>query len=55
MSKAMEDMRNESVLENSKQIAVTLIALGDYTFEKIAEITNLSVEEVEGLAEGKLA
>ena len=40
MSKAMEDMRNDSVLENSKQIA---------------EITNLFVEEVEGLAEGKLA
>ena len=55
MCKAMEDMRNESVLENLKQIAVTLIALGDYTFEKIAEITNLSVEEVKRLAEGKLA
>ena len=55
MCKAMEDMRNESVLENSKQIAVKLIARKSLSYEEIAEDTDLSVEEVKRLAEGKLA
>ena len=55
MCKAMEDMRNQSVLDNSRKIALTLISLGDYSFDKIAEITNLSLEEVKQLSEGKTA
>lgn len=55
MCKAMEDMRNQSVLDNSRKIALTLISLGDYSFEKIAEITNLSFEEVKHLAEDESA
>ena len=53
--KAMEDRRNQSVLDNSRKIALALISLGDYSFEKIAEITNLSFEEVKQLSEGKTA
>ena len=55
MCKAMEEMRNETELRKAREIALTLIQLGDYSFEKIAEITNLSFEEVKQLSEGKTA
>ena len=59
MCKAMEDMRNEAAtrarLENARQIALNLIVLGELSFEKIAKVTNLSIEEVKNLAESKSA
>lgn len=55
MCKVIEEMRNETELRKAREIALTLIQLGDYSFEKIAEITNLSFEEVKQLSEGKTA
>jgi predicted transposase/invertase (TIGR01784 family) len=50
MCKAMEDMRNEAKLETSREIAEKLIAKGTMSYEDIAEITGLSLNEVEKLA-----
>ena len=55
MCKAMEDMRNEAQLYKTREIALNLIVLGELTFEKIAKVTNLSIEEVKNLAESKSA
>lgn len=55
MCKAMEDMRNETELRKAREIALTLIQLGDYSFEKIADITKLSLAEVKQLSEGRTA
>ena len=55
MCKAMEDMRNEAQLYKTREIALNLIVLGELSFEKIAKVTNLSIEEVKNLAESKSA
>ena len=55
MCKAMEEMRNETELRKAREIALTLIQLGDYSFEKIADITKLSLAEVNQLSEGRTA
>ena len=59
MCKALEEMRNEAAaraeLEKARQIALNLIALWEDSFEKIAKVTNLSIEEVRELAESKSA
>lgn len=55
MCKAIEDMRNEAVMEAEKlksyQIALNLIALGTLTEEEIAKATQLTLEEVKELKE----
>jgi len=51
MCKVMEDMRNETVLEERRRIARTFLLMGELSYEKIAEGTKLSIEEIEKLAE----
>ena len=55
MSKTMEDMRNEAKLEERKEAASRLLKKGGMSFEDIAEISQLSVEEVRALAGKKEA
>ena len=50
MCKAMEDMRNEAVMDDRKDTACRLLKKGGMSFEDIAEISKLSVEEVRILA-----
>ena len=49
MCKIMEDMRNEAVAARNIEFARKLIARGKDTVEEIAELTGLTVEEVEAL------
>ncbi len=50
MCKVMEDMRNETALAERRRIARTLVLMGELSYEKIAESTELTIEEVEKLA-----
>ena len=51
MCKIMEDLAKEERLENSIEIALNLLKLNDYSIEKIASVTGLTVEKVKELAE----
>jgi hypothetical protein len=53
--KVMEDMRNEAALENSREIAERMIAKGTMSYEEIAELTALSLSEVQKLAGAETA
>lgn len=49
MCQVMEDMRKETALETARQFAVRLLIRGKNTYEEIAEVTNLSIEEVKSI------
>ncbi len=53
MCKAMEDMRNqaalEAALERVKTVVYRMLAAGKYSLEEIADITELSLGEIEKL------
>ena len=49
MCRMLEEMRNETALETTKKFALRLIIRGKDTLEEIAEITNLSLEEINHL------
>ena len=59
MSSVVEEIRaevEEAALaegraENQKATALQMLRMGEFTLEKIAEITRLSLEEVRALAE----
>ena len=53
MCKAMEDMRNQTVLDSMKAVASRMLAAGKYSLEEIAKMTELSLEEVKKLQVGK--
>lgn len=57
MCKAMEDMRNEAALAADlaarKKMALKLLSNGKMNFEEIAEVAELSAEEVKALFEKK--
>ena len=63
MSKITEDMRNESLKEGMelgkkegiKATALRMLKTGEFTLEKIAEISGLPLEEVKKLSEDKNA
>ena len=55
MCKAMEDMRNEAALRNSKEIALRMIKDGTLSLEKIAEFSGLALEIIKELAQQKTA
>lgn len=55
MCKAMEDMRNEAVMDERKDVACRLLKMGGMALDKIAEISKLSIEEVRMLASQKNA
>ena len=48
--KAMEDMRNEAALAERKKIAAKLLEGVKLSLEKIADVSELSLEEVRELA-----
>ena len=50
MCKAIEDMRNDAIMDEKIVIALKLLARGKETFEEIAEDSGLSIEKVEELA-----
>ena len=53
MCRIMEDMRNESlkkgIKEGRKEAALRMLATGKYALEEIANISGLSLEEVNQL------
>ncbi len=49
MCRAMEDMRNQTLKEGMKEVALRMLAAGKYELEEIADISGLSVEEVKQL------
>ena len=59
MCKAMEDMRNEAAREADKarmvKIAQRMLNSGKYTYEDIADVLEISVDEVKTLTESKPA
>ena len=45
----MDDMRQEVMHEEAVRIAKRILETGKFTYEEIAECTELSVEEIKGL------
>ena len=50
MCKMMEDMRNEAIFNERRQLAMDAIKVGVLSYEQIAKYFKLTLEEVEGLA-----
>jgi hypothetical protein len=50
MCKAMEDMKNMAAMDKAREIAKNLIEMKEDSYEKIAAVTNLPLEEVQKLA-----
>ena len=55
MCKAMEDMRNQAALERVKAVVYRMLAAGKYSLEEIADMTELSIDEVKKLKAGQSA
>ena len=57
MCKAMEDMRNEAAHEADKDRMVKIVRrmlnFGQYTYEDIADVLEVSVDEVKTLTENR--
>lgn len=53
MCKAMEDMRNQAALERVKAVVYRMLAAGRYSLEEIADMTELSLDEVKELQAGQ--
>ncbi|MCM1161383.1 MAG: PD-(D/E)XK nuclease family transposase [Roseburia sp.] len=49
MCRAMEDMRNQTLKDGMKEVALRMLAAGKYALEEIVNISGLSLEEVEQL------
>jgi len=49
MCKVMEDMRNQAALERAKSVAYRILATGKFSLEEIADMTELSLDEVKKL------
>ena len=49
MCKAMEEMRNEAVKEERIEVARQLLELGKLSYEEIAKIAKMTIEEVKAL------
>lgn len=49
MCKIMEDLRNETIMGERKNLAISLLKLGKNPISEIAAVSNLSVEDVEAL------
>lgn len=50
MCKAMEDMRNEAAKEQAIRVARKMLKAGKFSYEEIAEYSDLTVDEVKELA-----
>ncbi len=51
----MEKLNEEAITERNREVALKLLEIGKLSYEEIAQSSNLSVEEVKALAEGKTA
>ena len=51
----MEKLNEEAITERNREVALKLIEIVKLSYEEIAQSSNLSVEEVKALAEGKTA
>lgn len=49
MCRAMEDMRNQTLKEGMKEVAIRMLAAGKYALEEIANISGLSIDEISEL------
>lgn len=49
MCRAMEDMRNQTLKEGMKEVALRMLEAGKYALEEIVNISGLSLEEVKQL------
>ena len=49
MCRAMEDMRNQTLKEGMKEVALRMLVAGKYALEEIVNISGLSLEEVKQL------
>ena len=54
MCKALEDMRNQAIMAERREIALTLVLKGGLSNEEIAEVTKLPLVEIEVLASNEL-
>ena len=53
MCRAMEDMRNQAALERVKAVVYRMLAAGKYSLEEIADLTELSLDEVKRIKTGQ--
>ena len=53
MCRAMEDMRNQAAMERVKAVAYRMLAAGKYSLEEIADMTELSLDEIKKLKTGQ--
>ena len=53
MCEIMEELKRNSIRESQIAIAQNMLADGSLTLDFIAKITELTLEEVQALAEGK--
>lgn len=49
MCRAMEDMRNQTMKEGMKEVALRMLAAGKYALKEVVSISGLSLEEVKQL------
>lgn len=50
MCKAMEDMRNETILRERRKFADSLLKIGKLSYEEISSCANLTLEEIKTMA-----
>ena len=55
MCRAMEDMRNQAAMERVKAVAYRMLTAGKYSLEEIADMTELSLDEIKKLKTGQSA
>ncbi|MDY6307087.1 MAG: hypothetical protein SPL71_03380 [Oribacterium sp.] len=55
LCKAMEDMRNETAREKTLQLAKNMLALNKLSYDEIAKVTGLTVDEIKELDTKKSA
>ena len=58
MCKSMEDMRNEAYregeMDNMKKIALRMLKTGKFDLENIAELSGMSIEELQKMKKNTL-
>ena len=55
MCKVMEDMRSQAALERVRAVVYRMLAAGKYSLEEIADMTELSLDEVKKIQSGQSA
>lgn len=55
MCRVMEEMRNQAAREKMVSIARRMLRTGKYTYEDIADVLEISVDEVKALDESRSA